>query len=455
MIQPERIFTIRQSEYKKGPVVYWMSRDQRATDNWALLYAQHEALKHKVPLLVVFCLVPDFLQATLRQYAFMLKGLEETAAALKKKNVPFYLLNGQPEKILPDFIRETGTGALVTDFDPLKIKQKWKNAVNRRLDIPFFEVDAHNIVPCRMASPKQEFGAYTIRPKIQRLLPDYLGDFPALQNHPVSFKKKIKSLSVQQALAGLKFNRTVGEVSGFVPGSAAGLKVLKDFLKKKVNAYPTGRNDPNLEGQSGLSPYLHFGQIASQRVALETVKAKGVNPDAREDFLEELIVRRELSDNFCFYNPQYDSVEGFPDWARRTLNTHHRDKREYQYTLKQFEAASTHDPLWNAAQKEMVVRGKMHGYMRMYWAKKILQWSSSPVQAFKIAIYLNDKYELDGRDPNGYTGIAWSLGGVHDRAWGERPVFGKIRFMSYNGCRSKFDVEKYIHTKNNPPVKNF
>ncbi len=455
MIHPERIFAIRQAEYKQGPVVYWMSRDQRATDNWALLFVQQQALKHKAPLLVVFCLVPDFLQATLRQYAFMLKGLDETSGDLRNKNIPFILLNGRPGKVLPDFIREVGAGALVTDFDPLKIKRKWKKAVNRGLDIPFFEVDAHNIVPCRMASPKQEFGAYTIRPKIQRLLPDYLADFPALQKHPVSFKKKTKSFSLPTVLEKLKLDRSVEEVSGYVPGPAAGRKALKDFLKKKINAYPAGRNDPNLDGQSGLSPYLHFGQIAPQRVALETVKAKGVKPEAREDFLEEMVMRRELSDNFCFYNPHYDSVLGFPDWARRTLNTHHRDKREYRYTLKQFEAARTHDPLWNAAQKEMVARGKMHGYMRMYWAKKILEWSPSPGQAHKIAVYLNDKYELDGRDPNGYTGIAWSIGGVHDRAWGERAIFGKIRYMSYNGCRSKFEVERYIHAMNNLPTKNY
>ena len=205
----------------------------------------------------------------------------------------------------------------------------------------------------------------------------------------------------------------------------------------------TDRNDPLKNGQSNLSPYLHFGQIAAQRVALEVMGSSGPT-DARKAFLEELIVRRELSDNFCFYNPRYDRVDGFPAWAQATLERHRRDPRDYGYTPEQFEQAQTHDDLWNAAQREMVRTGKMHGYLRMYWAKKILEWTPSPEEALKIAITLNDRYELDGRDPNGYTGIAWSLGGVHDRPWGERKVFGLIRYMSANGCKSKFDVKGYI-----------
>ena len=165
-------------------------------------------------------------------------------------------------------------------------------------------------------------------------------------------------------------------------------------------------------------------------------------------FLEELIVRRELSDNFCYYNPDYDNIGGFPDWARKTHDKHRKDPRAVIYSRDQFEHAQTHDDLWNAAQMEMVKRGKMHGYMRMYWAKKILEWTQSPEIALETAIYLNDRYEIDGRDPNGYTGIAWSIGGVHDRAWSERSVFGKVRYMSYNGCKSKFNIKKYIERIN-------
>ena len=210
-----------------------------------------------------------------------------------------------------------------------------------------------------------------------------------------------------------------------------------------MDGYSTLRNDPNESGQSNLSPYLHFGQLSAQRVAIEVMKSPASDED-KSAFLEELIVRRELSDNFCFYNPHYDATEGFPNWAKETHRIHSDDKREHTYALKEFEQGKTHDPLWNAAQMELVITGKMHGYMRMYWAKKILEWTSNPEEAMRFSIYLNDKYSLDGRDPNGYAGIAWSIGGVHDRAWGERSVFGKIRYMNYNGCKRKFDVAKYI-----------
>jgi len=218
------------------------------------------------------------------------------------------------------------------------------------------------------------------------------------------------------------------------------MKQLGNFLEHKLDGYERDRNDPNKDGQSGFSPYLHFGQISAQRIALEVLKSM---KDAGA-FLEELIVRKELSDNFCNYNQHYDDMQGFPAWAKTSLSEHEKDRREYLYTLQELERARTHDDLWNAAQQEMLQTGKMHGYMRMYWAKKILEWTESPAAAQAAAIHQNDRYELDGRDPSGYTGIAWSLGGVHDRAWKERAIFGKVRYMNYNGAKSKFDVKAYI-----------
>ncbi len=312
----------------------------------------------------------------------------------------------------------------------------------KKSNLPLYEVDAHNIVPCWAASPKQEFAAYTIRPKIKRALPEFLEEFPKLKKHPVSWQGKIPKNNWTGIQKTLKVS-SIPEADWIKPGEKHALNTLKIFIEKKLPSYATKRNDPVADGQSNLSPYLHFGQISAQRVALEVENAS-VDKASRDTFLEELIVRRELADNFCFYTPQYDKFEGFPAWARKTLNAHRKDRRAYSYTLQQFEYAKTHDELWNAAQTEMVKRGKMHGYMRMYWAKKILEWTGSPEKAMEIAIYLNDLYGLDGRDPNGYTGIAWSIGGVHDRAWNERPIFGKIRYMSYNGCKSKFDVKRYI-----------
>lgn len=440
MIDSRRFRLLQWGEAGTGPVIYWMSRDQRGSDNWALLYAQELALKEKLPLVVLFSLVPDFLQATIRQYGFMLKGLKETEQILHKHNIPFHMLTGTPDKTIPNFIKSVNGSYLVSDFDPLRIKRIWKRDVAKKISIPFYEVDAHNIVPALHVSQKAEFAAYTIRPKINKLLPEFLTDIPPLKKqkgiivHPDNnwdgFYKK------------LKIDFTVPEVDYLTPGEDAAHHRLDIFLSQNLRRYNEERNDPVKDAQSNLSPYIHFGQISAQRIAFEA--SRSADPKLAESFLEELIVRRELTDNFCYYTPQYDSFEGFHPWAQESLNLHRKDKREFVYSLSQFEKAETHEDLWNAAQLQMVLTGKMHGYMRMYWAKKILEWSESPEEALRIAVFLNDKYQLDGRDPNGYVGCSWSIGGVHDRAWAERPVFGKIRYMNYNGCKRKFDTEAYI-----------
>ncbi|MDY6826901.1 MAG: hypothetical protein SVV67_06965 [Bacillota bacterium] len=226
------------------------------------------------------------------------------------------------------------------------------------------------------------------------------------------------------------------------------MAAMEFFIQNKLANYEENRTDPNAGGHSALSPYLHFGQLSAQRLALAVQDAEepGIRGDA---FLEELIVRRELADIFCYYNEHYDSVDAFPRWAKETLEIHAADRREHLYSLQEFSEARTHDPLWNAAQKEMLLKGKIHGYLRMYRAKKILDWTENPARAMQIAIKLNDSHSLDGRDPSGYAGIAWSIGGVHDRAWFERPIFGKIRYMSYNGSKSKFNVEACISSITN------
>ena len=427
---------IKSGQERRGPVAYWMSRDQRVHDNWALLYAQHLARERRVPLWVVFGLAPSFLGATWRQYAFMLEGLAQVARELESYGIPFFLVKGDPGEEIPRWVEAQGVGALVSDFDPMRLKRQWREQAALRLSIPLIEVDAHNIVPCWLASPKQEWAAYSFRPRITRALEEFLTPMPALLKHPFPSKEKTPALDAPRLLDSLGIDRTVPPVAWLSPGEKAGRECLQRFLSEKLPHYDRDRNDPTRDGQSNLSPYLHFGQIAPQRVALE-VRQSQAPPASRAAFLEELIVRRELSDNFCYYNRHYDRFQGFPEWARKTLDQHRGEAREYLYTLADLEAARTHDPLWNAAQLEMVHRGKMHGYMRMYWAKKILEWTASPEEALETAIYLNDRYFLDGRDPNGYAGIAWSLGGVHDRAWKERPIFGKIRYMSYQGAAEK------------------
>ncbi len=442
MINEKRVRLLQKGNETNGPIIYWMSRDQRVHDNWALLFSQQIALEKRTPLIVLFNIVPDFLEATIRQYGFMLTGLREIDSELAKYNIPFFLLAGKPDVQIPEFLNQINGAVLVSDFDPLKIKRIWKRDVARKIGIPFYEVDAHNIVPCLFVSDKLEFAAYTIRPKMHKALIEFLDEFPSLKKMGKTeiTSDKIDWVKIQNSL---KINFDVKEVDWLKPGETSALKSFKYFLKNKFENYYELRNDPSRDYQSNLSPYLHFGQISAQRVALETQKFDG-NKESEKSFLEELIVRRELSDNFCYFNKNYDSFEGFHQWAKTSLNKHRKDERDFVYNIKQFEHAKTHDDLWNAAQMEMVTTGKMHGYMRMYWAKKILEWTKSPEEALRIAIYLNDKYEIDGRDPNGYAGIAWSIGGVHDRAWFERPVYGKIRYMNRNGAEKKFDIKSYI-----------
>lgn len=444
---PRRVQPLNDAARRPGPVVYWMSRGQRAHDNWALIHAQAMAMDARAPLAVVFCLVPEFLGAMRRQYAFMLAGLAEVESGLARLGIPFFLLTGEPVVEIAKFVKSHKAGAVVTEFDPLRIKLGWRSALASICGVQVVEVDARNVMPARYVSGKQVYGAYTIRPKITRLLHDFLTRFPKMNPHPHPWPRLRNSRQYATGFdAAMNTVRAAGDAGvskAFVPGEAAAGRRLRKFVRDGLSAYDAARNDPNRDGQSGLSPYLHFGQLSAQRVAYAVTKADE-HASAKAAFIEELVIRRELSDSFCLYNAAYDSIDGIPNWARATLDAHRADPREYVYTQDAFEAGSTHDPLWNAAQMEMAVTGKMHGYMRMYWAKKILEWSETPENAFATAIALNDRFSIDGRDPNGYAGIAWSIGGVHDRAWGERPVFGKIRYMSYNGCRGKFDVKAYI-----------
>ncbi len=441
-----RIHTLRPGDPGTGPVVYWMQRDQRVCANWALLHAQETAIGLERPLEVVFCLTPGFPGANIRHYGFMLNGLEETVRRLAVLNIPFHLLPGEPEEVLPGWIASRGAGMLVTDFNPLRMTLEWRLRVAERITIPFHEVDAHNIIPCRFISDKQEYSAFTLRKKVERLLPQFLHPIPAMKVHPVDNQAgdhpPIDWAVVKDSLA---IDREVPEVTWLRAGEEEAEQAMERFLAMRLNGYAGDRNDPVKEGQSDLSPYLHFGQLSAQQLALEVQKSQA-DAGSKQAFLEELIVRRELSDNFCLFNPDYDRVRGFQSWARSTLGKHRDDPREYRYSMEEFEGGKTHDLLWNAAQKEMVTRGKMHGFMRMYWAKKILEWSPAPEDAMETAIFLNDRFSLDGRDPNGYAGIAWAIGGTHDRPWGERPVFGMIRFMNYAGCRRKFDVDRYIRS---------
>ena len=443
-MDPRRLHRYHQDHPAVGPVLYWMHRDVRAGDNWALIHARAEALRRQVPLAVVFALAPRFLDATLRAYDFLLRGLAETAATLRRDNIPLIVRVGDPAVEVRQLCTTFRPGLVVTDFDPLRVKRQWLRALIDWGGVAVHEVDARNLVPCWLASDRREFMARTLRPKLHRLLPDFLVPFPPQKPHPFSWPRSWPEPDFTTLRGELRIDTAVSPVTWITPGETAARAALERFLDQRLTRYHQ-RNDPNVPVCSDLSPYLHFGMIAAQRVAL-AVQARGAGSEQAEAFLEELVVRRELADNFCFHTEAYDRVEGFPAWSRQTLERHRSDPRPALYHEAEFEAARTHDPLWNAAQRQMVGTGKMHGYLRMYWAKKILEWTETPEQAMAIAVRLNDRYSLDGRDSNGYAGIAWAIGGVHDRGWAERPVFGSIRYMNDRGAARKFDVKRYIQT---------
>ena len=439
----DRIKPLNNLKFNGSSVCYWMQRDKRVQDNWALIHAQDLALKNKVPLYVCFTYLGKFKDANIRQYQFLFDGLKETSEKLNNKNIPFYLLKGDSVVEIEKFIEINNIGCLVTDFSPLKVYQNRVAKVASKINIQFHQVDAHNIIPTWIASEKQEYAAYTFRPKVLKKIDEYLTDFSEIINHPIKPSIELKLINWEEVINNLEIDHSVPKINWLVSGENAADVIFNKFINQSYYDYGDDKNNPNIDGTSNFSPYLHYGHISSQRIALslyanEAIESKG--------FLEQLIVRKELADNFCYFNKSYDSYNGFPNWARKSLDSHRNDEREYLYSLSELEEANIHDELWNAAQKQMVTTGKMHTYMRMYWAKKILEWSPTPEDALQNTIDLNDKYELDGRDPNGYTGIAWSIGGIHDRPWFDRPIFGQVRYMSYGGCKNKFNINSYINS---------
>ncbi|EDO44191.1 predicted protein [Nematostella vectensis] len=377
----------------------------------------------------------------------MIKGLQEVEKELKELEISFHLLLGDPGKVLPEFVKSAGIGGIVVDFCPLRLPTQWVNDVVKAVpkDVPVCQVDAHNIVPCWHASPKLEYGARTIRPKIHKVLTEFLTEFPPVIKHSHVSGEKTKTTDWDAVDTFIEVDRSVGEVDWAKPGTAEGLFMLESFCKDRLKYFHSSRNDPTKRALSNLSPWFHTGQISPQRAILRVRDFRSKFRESVESFIEECIIRRELSDNFCYYNNEkYDSIEGTNEWARKTLNDHAKDKREYLYARGKLEKAQTHDDLWNAAQRQLVREGKLHGFLRMYWAKKILEWTDSPETALSDAIYFNDKYALDGIDPNGYVGCMWSVCGIHDQGWAERPVFGKIRYMNYKGCQRKFAVAEFV-----------
>jgi len=442
MIQKERIKVLNRKGIQEGKyILYWMQASQRVEHNHALEFAILKANELRKPLIAFFGITDQFPEANERHYTFMLEGLKEVKHSLEKRGIQMVILHQSPEIGVLQLAKKASLA--VVDRGYLKIQRAWRDDASKKMDCPLIQVETDVVVPVEETSTKEEYAAATIRSKIKRKLDAFL--VPLKEHKPITDSLSLDFDSfdiedVEKTISKLRIDRSVKRVNAFHGGTQEGKSHLEMFLESKLDRFPELRNDPTLDYLSHMSPYLHFGQISPLYIALKVSKTRSLGVEA---FLEELIIRRELSMNFVFYNEKYDSLESIPDWAKKTLRTHQRDRHPYLYSPKELENAGTHDPYWNAAQKEMVIRGKMHGYMRMYWGKKILEWSKTPEEAFKIALYLNNKYELDGRDPNGFTGVAWCFG-KHDRPWGERAIFGNVRYMNDKGLKRKFDADKYV-----------
>ena len=424
-------------------VVYWMQRTQRGIDNPALDVAIEAGNILRKPVVVFFAPVPWYPHANLRHYRFLNEGIPNIAAALEKKNVGF-VLRRYPDHSLLKFCGEARAALVVGDENPMREPEEWRSTAAKKLRVPFWTVDADVIVPTKLLE-KAQYAAHTIRPRLQAKLGTYLVPHQKIRAN-VAWKKPASLASLDPDVDithGWPLERSVSPVSSWKGGTAEAFQRLREFVEHNLHGYSTRRSHPEIDHTSRLSPYLHFGHVSPVTVALAIETAEAPKAD-KEAFLNQIVVWRELAVNLVRYNPDYDNFECAEPWAHRTLSRHARDPRPVLYTEKQLENAETHDQLWNAAQMQMVNTGWMHNYMRMYWAKKILEWSRNPAEAFRIAVRLNDKYELDGRDPNGYAGIAWAIVGRFDRPWFERPIFGQIRYMSAASTGRKFDSKKYV-----------
>ena len=445
-IQKSRIQILNDAAIAKGRyVLYWMQQSQRVDYNHALEYAIQQANRLGQGVLVAFGLMDDYPEANLRHYTFMLEGLKETQNTLSRRGIKMVIQKGVPVEVAFELGRNASV--IVCDCGYLRHQKAWRDQAAQQAACRVVQVESDVIIPLRVVSDKAEYAARTIRPKIHKYLAKYLTDFkPATVKKP-SLNLKIGGIdisNISSVLKKMKIDQSVLPVTQYFKGGPSRARQLfKSFLHRRLGRYVDNRNQPQTDDVSHMSPYLHFGQISPLYLASQISRVEDHLQAAKESFLEELIVRRELAMNFVNYAPHYDTYKCLPNWAHKTLAEHRHDPREHLYTRRQLENAQTHDEYWNAAMREMRYTGFMHNYMRMYWGKKILEWSKTPEYAFRTTLAINNKYFLDGRDPNSYTGVAWVYG-IHDRAWFERPIFGKIRYMAASGLERKCDIKGYV-----------
>ncbi len=450
LAQQQCVFARRVGPLRKDGkcVVYWMQRAMRIIDNPALDVAIEAGNLLGLPVVVLFSVIPNYPNANLRHYHFMQQGLRDVAEDAAERGVGF-VLQRHLVNSLEAFLEEVEATLLIGDENRCRESERRRKVLAKRLALPFWTVDADVVVPSSVFG-RDYFLLHHFRPKLNAELPKYLVEPANLKplhawQRPKGVESFLLAEDITRGFRGL--DRSVQPVDSFTGGSHAALRRLNEFVSRDLAHYEKKRNRPELQGTSRLSPYLHFGNISPLTIALAIQKAVNegkVPAPARDRFLDELIGWRELSVLFVRHNENYDNWECAESWARKSLLEHAGDARPHRYTLAHLERGETVDELWNAAQREMVGTGWMHNFMRMYWAKKILEWAPDPARAFEWAVTLNDKYQLDGQDPNGYAGIAWSIVGKHDRPWFDRPVFGKVRSMTAASTAKKFNSRSYI-----------
>ena len=429
-------------------VVYWMQRAQRGRDNHALDKAIACGDSLGLPVVAYFAGISNFPHANLRHYAFLNQGLPDIEEDCAERGVGFVMRRAPHEDHLK-FFADVDAAMVIGDENPMREPEKWRVRIANHLTIPFWTVDADVVVPSKLLE-KAQFSAAVARPRLYGALGEFLKPY---KNPHAEFEwKQPHGLHTDDVRADIThgwhdFDRSVKPVEAWTGGHKAAVKRLHVFCNELLQHYEKDRSRPEVDGSSKMSPYLHYGHIGPQTIALAVDAAVKKSPhlkSARDSYMNELIVWRELSVNFVRYQPEYDNPGCADNWAKATIAEHDQDERKTLYTTAQLERAETYDELWNAAQIQMVRYGWMHNYLRMYWAKKIVEWTPNVAAAMKAAVYLNDKYEIDGRDPGGYAGIAWSMLGKFDRAWFDRPIFGKRRYMSGGSTGKKFDSKTYI-----------
>lgn len=431
-------------------VLYWAQMNRRADSNHGLLYACELANRHQLPVLFYEGLTCTYEYANDRLHTFVLQAVPETARRLKTLGIGyvFYLRNTRRDRNDVFYELAKDAAAIVTDDYPAFIARQHNASVPHKVDVAYYIVDSSCIVPMNCI-PARQYAAYTIRPKINKLLPKYLNPSDKLQvNHrfsgPIpSFHTEVREAQIPGLVAQCEIDHSISAPLTFTGGRRQAEKLLQFFLDNNLRRFADARNQPSEHATSHMSPYLHFGQISSLEIALAVQNFSRDQKIDASAYLEELIVRRELSFNYSRHVDEPGNLENLPEWCRQNMKNHAADNRDPLYTPEQMERAETYDELWNATQKEMLLAGKIHGYYRMYWGKKIIEWSSTYAAAAKLMIDLHGRYALDGRDPNTFTNVLWCFG-LHDRPWPERPIFGKMRFLSLEGMKRKTDTKAYI-----------